>query len=463
VWPDQSFPTRPPGANDNVTFDTNTANSTDDVAQVTNLIMTSNYSGTITMQQNLTVTGTSSSMANGKLDGGGGSQLVVGDGTNNATFGWSGGTIQNGGAMVRAAATANLTGTADKNLSNGSLTVNGTANWDGAGKIVLASASVFVNANFYINGSGTVQPSGTGSVFEVAGGGTLTSQPGANGTATIGVLFNSNSGSNTNVINGQLIVNGGSDLIGTITISSGAITYLNSQGTKVDKLDGGTITGTGSCYFQGNITIASDTTDSVSTTVDEAQNVDGGGTLSIGGRYDWYNLFGSWSGAGKMKVLAGGGNLNLNQTLTSAYQLGRTIDNFGTVTWSSSGRDISVFNGANIINRNGALFDMQVDANILNNAGGSFQNNTGAVLQKSAGNGTTRIDLTFLNGNSGRIEAKTGHIQFTPFLLNIGTMVVSAQNGGFDMAAGFRQEIGKSGTFLIVLPGGFPRALQAIP
>src|SRR5437773_5361192 len=124
------------------------------------------------------------------------------------------------------------------------------------------------------------------------------------------------------------------------------------------------------------------------------------------------------------------------------YSLGRTIDNWKTVIWSQ--REISVSNGANIINHLGSVFTIAVDMNMVSNGGGSFQNYDGATLQKTAGTGWTQIDLPFIGGNQGTIKVTSGFLRLSPFLLNAGIIVISAPAGGMAFNGGFEQDSGST-------------------
>jgi hypothetical protein len=408
------FPLQGPRAIDSVQFDSAQVNSTDDVAQVTNLTITGNYAGTITIVATLTITGANSSMAAGTLGVG---NFVI---NTNASFTWTGGTLKGSGNTTNNG-TMTISGANDKTLDGTNLNDNSTVTWQDGGNILLKNFSqVFVGtqATFNANSPAAIKDVGGGafpSVFNVTAsqgqtaGGTLNVSPGANNNTTMNVLLSTGAGSSTNINTGGLITNLGSDLNGTITIAGNSDISLQSSDPKVDKLDGCTITGTGTTIFTGHVTVGADS--SIATTVSDGSNkVDGSGTLSISGFYDWQGNPGVWIGSGSMKILSTG-LLKLQYTIQGqgAYPLGRTVDNFGTVTWSSAGRDISVSNGATIHNENGATFTIAVDNNILNNGGGFFIN--AGLLQKTAASGTTSIALLFAGGNTGTIDVKSGKLQ----------------------------------------------------
>jgi hypothetical protein len=127
----------------------------------------------------------------------------------------------------------------------------------------------------------------------------------------------------------------------------------------------------------------------------------------------------------------------------NAYSLGRSIDNLGKVTWQAN--SITVTNGANITNENGALFDAQVDNNILDGGAGVFLVKSGATLQKSKGAGTTRIDVTVRTELGSKIrELTNGRIKFSPFFGNLASITVEGASGGIDFASGFQQDGGST-------------------
>lgn len=342
-------------------------------------------------------------------------------------------------------ATLNITGTGSKTMDAlPNFSVSGTVNWDGAGPIVFKNGSSFeMGGTFNVTGGGTMQDGGGGTnSFDNVGGGKFIVKPGAANTVTIHVKF-TDVGANVecDVDSGTLLVDGGSDLNGKIIVDNAAQLTLASTNPKVDALDGVTII-TGTTVFLGHVTVLNDS--SLETTVlDKSVLLDGARTLSIGADYEWFGN-GPWSGSGQMIVTGLGGHLKLDVAGQAAYPLGRTIDNLGMVTWSQ--RDISVSNAANIINEDSATYDIQVDKNILNGGGaGTFQNKANATLQKSAGNGTTRIDIITLPHNDGKIRVLTpGRIRYTTFFINLGIITIEASQGGLDFAAGFEQDAGGS-------------------
>jgi hypothetical protein len=430
-------------AGDQATFDgTSVGNCTVDIAvALDELTITNAYTGTITVNTSLK-TGNpnpalTSSMANGILTGQG-IEIVA------ATFNWTGGTFQNTSQMrVDGGATWNITGAATKTLDsvlNLSLLANSIGTWDGAGTIVFKNASLIVNSgSFTISGGGTMQDSG-GGVNEFSNQGTLNVSPGANNIAMIHVKFENLGAVPCNVQSGTLQIDGGSNLQGTVTVSGGAQLTLASINTKLDSLNGVTITGSGTLLITAHASVVAASTVDCQTTYDRDVSVDGGSDLTITKNYYWKS--GNWTGAGKMIIK---GNLILNNTLVGGYPLGRTIDNYNIVTWSAS--DIQVSTSANITNENGATFHIQTDNNILNagNAG-SFLNKAGALVVKDGGTATTRIDLVFFPDNAGTIKvtAQGARIKFTPFMLNFGGLSITVTNAGMDFSAGLEQDSGST-------------------
>ncbi len=424
---------------------------------IATLTIDANYTSTVSISTGNTLTigdgqnppATASSMAAGTLGGPG--PLVI---SALVTFAWTGGTLV-GPGPTNNTGTMTISGGNDKTLDNSRLQAvgGGTITWQDSGNIILKNYSninISSGSKFIAKSPSAIKDIGGGAFVSVfflqqsvgaKPGGELDVTPGAGATTTMNVFFSTALGTNTNVQTGTLLVNFGSDLNGTATISGAATLTLSSQDPKMDKLDGVTITGTGTLYFLGHISVVANSTLSVNSTVDQSGTLDGAGTLTIGGAYDWYG-YGPWTDSGQMKILSGGGALSIDRPFDFPYSLGRTVDNYGIVTWSSTARDISVTNGATIHNENGATFTIAVDNNILNNRGGFFIN--AGLLQKTAASGTTRIDLLFAGGNTGTIDVKSGKLQINLLMLNLGIIIIEAPQGGMVMSAGFEQDSGST-------------------
>jgi uncharacterized repeat protein (TIGR01451 family) len=159
----------------------------------------------------------------------------------------------------------------------------------------------------------------------------------------------------------------------------------------------------------------------------------GSGTMNVGGLFTWRG--GSMSGSG---ITNANGGMTLDSgpvTLTSE----RTLNNSGTATWTAG--NINSGQGAVFNNLASGTFDIQVDAALVYNQGGTAtQFNNAGTLTKSAGAGTTTFSGVTFN-NTGTLNANSGTLNFTGTfsqttgltLLNggsVGTTTTLTYNGG---------------------------------
>ncbi len=115
---------------------------------------------------------------------------------------------------------------------------------------------------------------------------------------------------------------------------------------------------------------------------------------------------------------------------------GRTLDNFGTVVWTDQG-GIRLGDGAAIINRTGARFDVRNDATLAYLGFGNRGTFTNAgTFAKSVATGTTTISENFVN--TGVVRAETGTLAFTG---------ATSGNGEYHAAAGAVNTFSNSLTF----------------
>jgi hypothetical protein len=119
----------------------------------------------------------------------------------------------------------------------------------------------------------------------------------------------------------------------------------------------------------------------------------------------------SWTGG---RMIDGGrtvaaGSMSIGGNGTKSLLDSRKLDNGGTATWTGSG-DIQLNNGAALRNLAGALFDAQTDRTFANVGGATPNFNNAGTLRKSAGTGTTIVQLAFTN--TGTVEAQTGILSF---------------------------------------------------
>jgi hypothetical protein len=221
------------------------------------------------------------------------------------------------------------------------------------------------------------------------------------------------------------------------------------SGGPVDALNDATITGTGWAKFLGHVTVTG-TVNAVNVTDgggSVAQGIapsllDGSGTLRVSGIYNWNG--GSWADSGRTQILASA-HLNISSGFTDDISVvSRTLDNYGTVTWSSP-QNLNFSSGAAINNNSGSLFDIQVDRGILDGGqAGQFTNSGGALLQKSAGTGTTKFDILY-NDQHGQVKVHTGIIETPTKIFKVVSGQLQIDSGAeFLCDAGFEQDGGTS-------------------
>jgi hypothetical protein len=104
-------------------------------------------------------------------------------------------------------------------------------------------------------------------------------------------------------------------------------------------------------------------------------------------------------------TIGSGGSLVISGAVLKFFGQ-RTINNDGTA--NLSGGDIYSGSGATFNNQAGGVFDVQGDANFLDNQGGPATFNNAGTFKKSRGTGTTSITAAF--NNSGELDAQSGVI-----------------------------------------------------
>jgi hypothetical protein len=156
-----------------------------------------------------------------------------------------------------------------------------------------------------------------------------------------------------------------------------------------------------------------------------AADLNGPGALSIVGTVNWSggNMNSGAAGVTGGAVLnIGGGRRDLN-----AY----TVNNSGTVIWTSN--NTMYLSNATINNNGGGTFDAQNDQCICPNGGTNAFNNNGGTFTKSAGAGTTGINVPFnttasLHVGSGTLSLGAGGTGSGSFNVSSGAFLLFANN-----------------------------------
>ncbi len=432
-----------------------------------------------------TLAGSGTLSVSGTMNWTGGGGTMSGPGTTNITGAFN---IDNGG----------YPGTR-KNLTSRTLNIAGTATIINSTGINLSSATINnqTGASFSFPSDSYLYNSGGTNAFNNAG--TVTKSAGS-GTTTIEVPFTNTGTVNANSGTFSLALAGGGTSIGSFSVVSGATLQLAGSGTHtlgtglsltgagtVDFYSGTvtvncTYNVTGTTKFSGGTTTFSSGaavssvgstlwvnggtanfnntqawTDPTTLTVDgsstanfnrgQALNIPtvnafqgtlgGTDTLNVSNTLTWGRLYaagGTMSGPGTTNItgafnIDNGGYPGTRKNLTS-----RTLNIAGTATIiNSTGINLS---SAIINNQTGALFSFPSDSNLYNYSGTNAFNNSGTVT-KSAGSGTTTIEVPF--SNTGTVNANSGTLSLA--LAGGGTSI-----GSFSVVSGATLQFADSGT-----------------
>ena len=186
------------------------------------------------------------------------------------------------------------------------------------------------------------------------------------------------------------------DLPGDITVTHGSGTTQINSLTSAESLvlSGGSLSLNSTSAINNAFTISRGT-------------LSGSGNLTVGGLLSWSG--GTLWGSGQ--TIAQGG---LAISGGSAYKFldGYTLVNAGLGIWTggdTSLYDIRFKNGAVLLNQAGATFDIQTDQDFEQSTGAAGAFNNGGTLLKSAGTGTTEIEVVF--NNTGTVEVQSGTLR----------------------------------------------------
>src|ERR1017187_1731679 len=359
--------------------------------------------------------------------------ILAGSNVVTGTLNWTTGPMQ-GSLTVASNGVLNISGSAEKDLE-GPMTNSGTVAWTGTGvmrvfyypggnlygAIYNLAGGLFdiQNDQSLENYTSTEVFSNAGTVRKSAGSGTTTISPQFNNTGTVAVL------------SGTLAFNGGGNLGGQYTTTSGTVI----------KLGGGSFLPAGALVFSGGgqsqmtagtLTLTSDVIPGLALnggTLYVSPTFQGGGitnltltgiilagTNVVTGTLNWT----TGPMQGSLTVMSNG---VLNISGSAEKDLYCPLTNAGTVVWTGTGMlRVFYYPGGNlygaIYNLAGAVFDIQNDqlmdyyehTEVFSNAG---------TVRKSAGSGATTINPQF--NNTGTVAALSGTLSF---------------NGGFSITGG---------------------------
>ena len=357
---------------------------------------------------NLTVNGTLN-WSNGALNAGGvitiGSGGVLAIGPNNVTLAR---TVNNGGAATWVGGNLAMSaGSAFNNLAGGTLditadgrlgTTTAAINNSGLVRQTAGTAGTTIGAQF--NNSGTLQvqtmtlglnnggthsgtfsnaPSATlaltggshvlTSSSLVTGAGSLALSGGATTLAASGTF---DAGTTLSVTAGAVTLAAGCVVTGTtLNINSGVLNYDSAGSVGVVSLNGGTLGGTSPVNVAGLLTLAGGTVTNSMVIANAGLNINGGGFILNGGK----------------------------------------LVNPGLAVWSAG--NLTGANGAVFSNLFGATFINTFDGNAPSGAGATPTFINAGVFQKTNGTaalGATAIDFNFIN--TGTVEVRTNTLNF---------------------------------------------------
>ena len=167
----------------------------------------------------------------------------------------------------------------------------------------------------------------------------------------------------------------------------------------------------------GGFTVTLDSAFSIRSLTQSSGTLTGSFDLTLNGDSTW--SLGIQSGSGRT-IIPGGVTLTLSDANSEGGKQfnGRPFENSGTIVVATDNR-VDGGNAASIVNKNGAVFDIQKALHFNGDSFGtamSFDNQSGATLKQSAGGGTTTFDLNF--NNDGTFQVNSGTVNFTRAFTN---------------------------------------------
>lgn len=375
---------------------------------------------------------------NGGTLSGSGTLTLTGKGSS-----WTVGSMSGSGTTaIASGASLLLSGASTKSISHGSsgsggrkLENSGLVALDGAGGLLL--------------GDGAAVTNNTGADFDVRSDtGLAYLGSGDAGTFTNSGLFQKSAGAGVSTIGGAAFTNQSG---GTVWAKTGTLAFnetVTNNGGTFQASTGATIQfgGTGTRWFDANSVFSGAGAKLISggtTTFNgafTAQNLTfAGGTLlgpaTLHGTMNWTG--GSWIGNSTFTVAADGtltldGSSDKSLYHGSSDSDGRVLSNSGTVTLQGGGK-LLLGDGAQFVNQAGGTLDLRNDGTIgyADSGNPGTLTNHGTLL-KSAGTGTSTIDVPFVN--SGSIVVASGTLAFTSTFSSTNSGITLANHGGFSVA-----------------------------
>lgn len=217
---------------------------------------------------------------------------------------------------------------------------------------------------------------------------------------------------------------------GTFNIGSGAILVLSERSFILDNL---AITGSGTVeILDATVTLSGSgaTVDAGATLSmkDDLSELTGSGALTVDGHFEW-----------QRGNITATGDLTFNNTLaigTSNTKVldGATLTNEGSATISGS---LRIENGANLLNNPAGTLDINGDLALDDLTAGSGTVTQKGSLTKSAGTGTSFIDVPLLH--SGSLALSSGTLQLTRGSVFANSSISFSNNGTLELKGGLHQ------------------------
>ncbi len=367
----------------------------------------------------------------------------VGTLTDSGPFNWTAGT-QSGAGITNLNGAFNITTAANKFLDARTLNAAATTTWSGADNISAGNGATINNlagATFNAQAAQSISYSGTGPAASFNNSGTF-NKSGAGSTTSLDAIYN-NSGT-TNVNSGTLALQrGGTDSGSFVDASGAALTFgggTHSLSATSSTTGAGAVNfslgianfANGAVYNISGLTTINGGTANFNNSATAAGTVLSSGALGGSGSYASSGLF-TWSGG----TMNGGGTTNANGGLSLngglKTLLSRTLNNNNAANWSAG--NISSGLGAIFNNNNAATFDNSFDGSWLFDQGGSItQFNNAGTFTKSAGTGTTTMQVAFTN--TGALNVNSGTLSFSQGEQGTSGTVSTAAGATLDVSAG---------------------------
>ena len=347
--------------------------------------------------------------------------------TVNGPFSWSGGTMSGAGTTT-VNGTLSLSGVTAVRI-NRTLNTTATTNWTSA-----SGLGVQTGTGSIINNSGTWNAQTDGAAIVNSFGGTSTfnnsgtfKKSAVTGTTTVSIPF-ANTGT-VDVQSGTVSLSGGGSNTNALTISGAAATLQLAAGT-FDLNAGTAISGPGIFLLNSSGTVNFNVPVSIPAATAfnfVAGTLAGTGAVTINGPFNWSG--GSMTGAAATTV-----NGTFNLSGLTAISGSRTLNNATTANWTSGAND-GMWTGTGSIINNTGTWDAQVDGGaIVNHYGGATTFNNSGTYKKSAGSGTTFMDIGITN--TGTVNAQAGTIALRAGLTNSATLNASGAGTKIQLTAG---------------------------